>query len=55
LELAVLNMLDYFNGTKTLDEIGNNMLDSLKNAFVVSNENIIYYLSPLWYFIRREL
>jgi hypothetical protein len=35
-EFSGLNMLDYFNGTKTLDEIGNNMLDSLKNAFVVS-------------------
>jgi hypothetical protein len=35
-EFSGLNMLDYFNGTKTLDEIGNNMVDSLKNAFVVS-------------------
>src|SRR5664280_1709118 len=35
-EFSGLNMVDYFNGTKTLDEIGNNMLDSLKNAFVVS-------------------
>jgi Family of unknown function (DUF5723) len=35
-EFSGLNMLDYINGTKTLEEIGNNMLDSLKNAFVVS-------------------
>jgi Family of unknown function (DUF5723) len=35
-EFSGLNMLDYFNGTKTLNEIGNDMLDSLKNAFVVS-------------------
>jgi hypothetical protein len=32
-----LNMLDFFNGTKTIDELGKDMLDSLKNAFVVSN------------------
>jgi hypothetical protein len=32
-----LNMLDFFNGTKTIDELGKDYLDSLKNAFVVSN------------------
>jgi hypothetical protein len=31
-----LNMLDFFNGTKTIDELGQDYLDSLKNAFVVS-------------------
>jgi hypothetical protein len=32
-----LNMLDFFNGTKTIDELGKDMLDSLKNAFTVSS------------------
>ena len=32
-----LNMLDVINGTKTIDEVGKEMLDSLKNAFNVSN------------------
>jgi len=32
-----LNMLDVINGTKTIDEVGKDMLDSLKNAFNVSN------------------
>jgi hypothetical protein len=32
-----LNMLDVVNGTKTIDEVGKEMLDSLKNAFNVSN------------------
>ncbi len=32
-----LNMLDFFNGTKTIDELGKDMLDSLKNAFTISN------------------
>jgi hypothetical protein len=36
-EFSGLNMLDVFNGTKTIDELGKDMLDSLKNAFVVSN------------------
>ena len=31
------NMKIFINGTKTIDEVGNDMLDSLKNAFVVSN------------------
>ena len=30
-------MLDVLNGTKTIDEVGQDMLDSLKNAFVVTN------------------
>jgi len=36
-EFSGLNMLDVVNGTKTIDELGQDMLDSLKNAFVVSN------------------
>jgi hypothetical protein len=36
-EFSGLNMVDYFNGTKTIDEIGKNMIDSLKNAFVLSS------------------
>jgi hypothetical protein len=36
-EFSGLNMLDVLNGTKTIDEVGQEMLDSLKNAFVVSN------------------
>ena len=36
-EFSGLNMLDVVNGTKTIDEVGQDMLDSLKNAFVVSN------------------
>src|SRR5450759_2868273 len=36
-EFSGLNMLDVFNGTKTIDELGKDMVDSLKNAFVVSN------------------
>lgn len=36
-EFSGLNMLDVINGTKTIDELGKDMLDSLKNAFVVSN------------------
>jgi hypothetical protein len=31
-----LNMLDVVNGTKTIEQVGQDMLDSLKNAFVVS-------------------
>jgi hypothetical protein len=34
-----LNMLDVFNGTKSFKELGNDMLDSLKNAFIVSKTN----------------
>jgi hypothetical protein len=36
-EFSGLNMLDVVNGTKTLNEVGTDMLDSLKNAFVVSS------------------
>jgi len=36
-EFSGLNMLDVINGTKTIDEVGSDMLDSLKNAFVVSS------------------
>ena len=36
-EFSGLNMLDVINGTKTIEEVGQDMLDSLKNAFVVSN------------------
>jgi hypothetical protein len=32
-----LNMLDVINGSKTVDEVGQDMLDSLKNAFTVSS------------------
>lgn len=41
-----LNLLDVLNGTKTIDEVGNEMLDSLKNAFVVSRtkESFTTYL-----------
>jgi hypothetical protein len=36
-EFSGLNMLDVINGTKTIDQVGKDMVDSLKNAFVVSN------------------
>jgi len=35
-EFSGLNMVDVVNGTKTIDEVGTDVLDSLKNAFVVS-------------------
>jgi hypothetical protein len=38
-EFSGLNMLDVFNGTKSFKELGNDMLDSLKNAFIVSKTN----------------
>ena len=41
-EFSGLNMLDFFNGTKTIDELGKDMLDSLKNAFVVSKSRVAY-------------
>jgi hypothetical protein len=41
-EFSGLNMLDVLNGTKTIDELGKDMLDSLKNAFVVSNTKAPY-------------
>lgn len=31
-----LSLSDFFNGSKTIDEIGKDMVDSLKNAFVLS-------------------
>jgi hypothetical protein len=36
-EFSGLNMLDVINGTRTIDEVGSDMLDSLKNAFKVSS------------------
>jgi Family of unknown function (DUF5723) len=41
-EFSGLNMLDFFNGTKTIDELGKDMLDSLKNAFTVSKSKVAY-------------
>jgi len=38
-EFSGLNMVDVFNGTKTIEEVGNEMLDSLKNSFIVSDSN----------------
>jgi hypothetical protein len=35
-EFSGLNMVDVVNGTKTIDEVGTDVLDSLKNAFIVS-------------------
>jgi hypothetical protein len=35
-EFNGLNMVDVVNGTKTIDQVGTDVLDSLKNAFVVS-------------------
>ena len=37
-----LNMLDVINGTKTIDEVGKDMIDSLKNAFAVSSSKEAY-------------
>ncbi|MEI6047948.1 MAG: DUF5723 family protein [Bacteroidota bacterium] len=39
-EFSGLNMLDVINGTKTFDELGQEMLDSLENSFIVSDSNI---------------
>ena len=38
-EFSGLNMLDVLNGTKTFEEVGNEMLDSLKNSFTVTDSN----------------
>lgn len=38
-DFSGLNLLDVVNGTKTINEVGQDMLDSLKNAFVVSGTN----------------
>jgi hypothetical protein len=35
-DFSGIDMLDVVNGTKTFDEVGQEMLDSLKNAFIVS-------------------
>ena len=39
-EFSGLNMLDVVNGTKTFEELGNEMLDSLKNSFIVSDSKV---------------
>ena len=41
-EFSGLNMLDVINGTKTIDQVGQDMLDSLKNAFVVSKSKAAF-------------
>ncbi len=38
-EFSGLNITDVVNGTKTFDELGDDMLDSLKNSFTVSDIN----------------
>ena len=42
IELSGFNISDVVNGTLTIDELGRDMLDSLKNAFVVSNTRTPY-------------
>jgi hypothetical protein len=37
-----LDMVDFFNGTKTIDEIGKHMVDSLKNAFVITKSKAAF-------------
>jgi hypothetical protein len=39
-EFSGLNMVDVVNGTKTIDELGQEMLDSLKNSFNVSDTKV---------------
>ncbi len=41
-EFSGLDMLDVINGTKTLSELGNDYVDSLKNAFTVSKTKSAY-------------
>ncbi len=41
-EFSGLNISDVVNGTITIDELGQDMLDSLKNAFVASNTKAPY-------------
>ena len=41
-EFSGLNMLDVVNGTQTIDQVGQDMLDSLKNAFVVSKSKTAF-------------
>ena len=38
-DFSGLNMLDVLNGTKTFEELGNDMLDSLENSLIVSDLN----------------
>jgi len=38
-EFSGLNIADVIDGTKTFDELGEEMLDSLQNSFIVSNSN----------------
>jgi hypothetical protein len=38
-DFSGLNMLDVLNGTKTFEELGDEMLDSLKNSFIVTDLN----------------
>jgi len=37
-----LDLVDFFNGTKTIDEISQNMIDSLKNAFVLTKSKAAF-------------
>jgi hypothetical protein len=37
-EFSGFNITDVVNGTKTMDEIGKDMLDSLKNSFSITND-----------------
>jgi Family of unknown function (DUF5723) len=37
-----LDMQDYINGTKTFKEVGQEMIDSLKNSLIVSKSNVPY-------------
>ena len=37
-----INIVDVINGVKTFEEAGNDMVDSLKNAFTVSGSNVRY-------------
>jgi hypothetical protein len=39
-DFSGIDMLDVVNGTKTFDEVGQEMLDSLENAFIVSDTKV---------------
>ncbi len=41
-EFSGLNILDVVNGTKTIDEVGQDMIDSLKNSFKVTDSNTAF-------------
>jgi hypothetical protein len=41
-EFSGLDMLDVVNGTKTFDDVAQEMLDSLKNSLVISKSNSAY-------------